>query len=125
MCRDLSSRQRCSSVMLCSHLTFAFASTSTSLSYLNIASVVTQTRTQRMDLDPFCWGMTIPNSLICMSSHKTSVARWLLSHQATSGQPAIYTLPQSPLRRLVLSMLFTIVTTSYQTTCTSLQGLLL
>ena len=30
----------------------------------------------------------------------------------------IWALPQSPLRRLALSMLFTIATTSYQTTCT-------
>ena len=41
--------------------------------------------------------------------------------QATSGQPAILALPWSPLRRLTLSVLFLIGTTSYQTTCTSPQ----
>ena len=34
------------------------------------------------------------------------------------GQPIIWALPQSLLRRLTLSVLFTITTTSYQTTCT-------
>ena len=53
-----------------------------------------------------------------MSAQKTSATRCHLEHQAWSGQPAIQALPQSPLRRLALSMLFTIMTTSYQTTCT-------
>ena len=53
-----------------------------------------------------------------MSAHKASVARCLSEHQAWSGQPAIWALPRSPIRRLALSLLFTIVTTSYQTTCT-------
>ena len=51
--------------------------------------------------------------------------RWdgmLLSyHQATSGQHAIWALAMAPLRRLALSVLFTIVTTSYQTTLYSLR----
>ena len=57
-------------------------------------------------------------SLICMSTHKATAARCLSYHQATSGQPAIWTLATAPLRRLALSVLFTIMTTSYQTTCT-------
>ena len=57
-------------------------------------------------------------SLICMSTHKAAVARCLSYHQATSGQHAIWALATAPLRRLALSVLFTIVTTSYQTTCT-------
>ena len=57
-------------------------------------------------------------SLICMSSHKASATRCLSKHQAWSRQPAIRALPQLPLRRLALSVLFTIATTSYQTTCT-------
>ena len=57
-------------------------------------------------------------SLICMSTHKAIAARCLSYHQAASGQPAIRALATAPLRRLALSVLFTIVTTSYQTTCT-------
>ena len=41
-------------VKVCSHLTFAFASVSTSPSEVNIASIVTQTKMQRMGLNPFC-----------------------------------------------------------------------
>ena len=48
-------------------------------------------------------------------------ARCLSYHQATSGQHAIQALATAPLRRLALSMLFTIVTTSSQTTVYSLQ----
>ena len=48
-----------------------------------------------------------PISLICMSAHKASAARWHVGHQATSGQPAIWALPQSPLRGLTLSVLLT------------------
>ena len=44
--------------------------------------------------------------------------RCLSYHQATYGQPAIRALATAPLRRLALSVLFTIVTNSYQTTCT-------
>ena len=57
-------------------------------------------------------------SLICMSTHKAMAARCLSYHQATYGQPAIWALATAPLRRLALSVLFTIVTNSYQTTCT-------
>ena len=57
-------------------------------------------------------------SLICMSTHKAITAGCLSCHQATSGQPAIRALATAPLRRLTLSVLFTITTTSYQTTCT-------
>ena len=56
-------------------------------------------------------------SLICMSPHKASATRCLCEHQAWSRQPAIWALPQSPLRRLTLSVLFTSWSTSYQTTC--------
>ena len=45
-------------------------------------------------------------------------ARCLSYHQAAYGQPAIRALATAPLRRLALSMLFTITTNSYQTTCT-------
>ena len=57
-------------------------------------------------------------SLICMSTHKATAARCLSYHQATYGQPAIWALARAPLRRLALSVLFTIMTNSYQTTCT-------
>ena len=57
-------------------------------------------------------------SFICMSTHKAMAARCLSYHQATSRQPAIQALATAPLRRLVLSVLFTITTNSYQTTCT-------
>ena len=57
-------------------------------------------------------------SLICMSTHKAMAARCLSYHQAAYGQPAIRALAMAPLRRLALSVLFTIVTNSYQTTCT-------
>ena len=57
-------------------------------------------------------------SLICMSTHKAMAARCLSYHQAAYGQPAIRVLATAPLRRLALSVLFTIVTNSYQTTCT-------
>ena len=57
-------------------------------------------------------------SLICMSTHKALAARFLSNHQAWYGQPAIRVLAMAPLRRLALSMLFTIMTTSNQTTCT-------
>ena len=57
-------------------------------------------------------------SLICMSTHKAMAARCLSYHQAASRQPAIRALATAPLRRLALSVLFTIVTNSYQTTCT-------
>ena len=60
-------------------------------------------------------------SLICMSTHKAMAARCLSYHQAASGQPAIWALAMAPLRRLALSVLFTIVTNSYQTTLYSLQ----
>ena len=65
-----------------------------------------------------CQGIAYSISLICMSTHKDSAARCLQEHQAWSGQPAIQALPWSPLRRLTLSMLFTLQSTSYQTTCT-------
>ena len=45
-------------------------------------------------------------------------ARCLSYHQTTSGQPAIQALAMAPLRRLTLSVLFTIATNSYQTICT-------
>ena len=57
-------------------------------------------------------------SLIYMSAHKASAPRCHLDHQATSGQPAIRALATAPLRRLALSVLLIIATTSYQTTCT-------
>ena len=57
-------------------------------------------------------------SLICMSTHKATAARCLSYHQSTYGQPAIWALATAPLRRLALRVLFTIVTNSYQTTCT-------
>ena len=57
-------------------------------------------------------------SLICMSTHTAMAARCLSYHQAAYGQPAIWALATAPLRRLALSVLFTIVTNSYQTTCT-------
>ena len=57
-------------------------------------------------------------SLICMSTHKAMAARCLSNHQAAYGQPAIRALATAPLRRLALSVLFTIATNSYQTTCT-------
>ena len=60
-------------------------------------------------------------SLLCMSTHKAMVTRCLSYHQAASGQPAIWALAMVPLRRLALSMLFTIATTSYQTTLYSLR----
>ena len=50
--------------------------------------------------------------------HKAMAARCLSYHQATCGQPAIWALATAPLRRLALSVLFTIATNSYQTTCT-------
>ena len=57
-------------------------------------------------------------SLICMSTHKAMATRCLSDHQAAYGQPAIRALATAPLRRLALSVLFTIATNSYQTTCT-------
>ena len=45
-------------------------------------------------------------------------ARCLSNHQAAYGQPAIRALATAPLRRLALSVLFTIATYSYQTICT-------
>ena len=45
-------------------------------------------------------------------------ARCLSYHQAASWQHAIRALATAPLRRLTLSVLFTIATNSYQTTCT-------
>ena len=57
-------------------------------------------------------------SLICMSTHKAMAARCLSYHQAAYGQPAIRALATASLRRLALSVLFTIATNSYQTTCT-------
>ena len=57
-------------------------------------------------------------SLICMSTHKATAARCISYHQATYGQPPSGHLPRPPLRRLALSVLFTIATNSYQTTCT-------
>ena len=57
-------------------------------------------------------------SLICISTHKAMAARCLSYHQATYQQPAIRALATAPLRRLALSVLFTIMTNSYQTTCT-------
>ena len=57
-------------------------------------------------------------SLICMSTHKATAARCLSYHQAAYGQPAIRALAVAPLRKLALSVLFTIMTNSYQTTCT-------
>ena len=48
-------------------------------------------------------------------------ARCLSYHQAASGQPAIRALATAPLRRLTLSVLFTIMTNSYQTTLYSLR----
>ena len=60
-------------------------------------------------------------SLICMSTHKAMAARCFSHHQATSGQHAIWALATAPLRRLALSVLDTIVTTSYQTTLYSLR----
>ena len=57
-------------------------------------------------------------SLICMSTHKAMAARCLSYHQAAYGQPAIRALATAPLGRLTLSVLFTIATNSYQTTCT-------
>ena len=53
-----------------------------------------------------------------MSTHKAMAARCLSYHQAAYGQPAIRALATAPLRRLALSVLFTIATNSYQTTCT-------
>ena len=60
-------------------------------------------------------------SLICMSTHKAMATRCLSYHQAASRQHAIRALAMAPLRRLPLSVLFTIVTTSYQTTLYSLR----
>ena len=60
-------------------------------------------------------------SLICMSTHKAMAARCLSFHQAASRQHAIWALATAPLRRLALSVLFTIVTTSYQTPLYSLR----
>ena len=57
-------------------------------------------------------------SFICMSTHKATAARCLSYHQATYGQPAIQALATAPLRRLALSVHFTIMTNSYKTTCT-------
>ena len=57
-------------------------------------------------------------SFIYMSTHKASAAKCLREHQAWSRQPAIWALPQSSLRRLALSKLFTSQSTSYQTMCT-------
>ena len=57
-------------------------------------------------------------SLICMRTHKAMAARCLSYHQAAYRQPAIRALATAPLRRLALSVLFTIATNSYQTTCT-------
>ena len=57
-------------------------------------------------------------SLICMSTHKASATKCHLEHQAWSGQQAIWALAMALLRRLTLSVLFTTMTTSYQTTCT-------
>ena len=53
-----------------------------------------------------------------MSTHKATTTRCLSYHQAAYGQPAIRALATAPLRRLALSVLFTITTNSYQTTCT-------
>ena len=56
-----------------------------------------------------------------MSTHKAVATRCLSYHQVASGQPAIRALAMAPLRRLALGMLFTIMTTSYQTTLYSLR----
>ena len=56
-----------------------------------------------------------------MSTHKAMARRCLSYHQAASGQHAIWALATAPLRRLALSVLFTVTTTSYQTTLYSLQ----
>ena len=55
-----------------------------------------------------------------MSTHKATATRCLSYHQAASGQHAIQALATAPLRRLALSVLFTIATTSYQTTLYSI-----
>ena len=62
-----------------------------------------------------------PISLICMGTHKASVARWHIGHQATSWQPTIWALLWSSIRVLALSMLLIWSTTSYQTTCTAFE----
>ena len=56
-------------------------------------------------------------SLICMRIHNARAAR---CHWPSSGQPAIRALTRNPLRGLPLSVLLTIVTSSYQTTCNNL-----
>ena len=56
-----------------------------------------------------------------MSTHKAMATRCLSYHEAASGQHAIWALATAPLRRLALSVLFTIMTTSYQTTLYSLR----
>ena len=63
-----------------------------------------------------CRGIVMPRSLIFMSTHKATAARCLSRHQATYGQPPS---AWATLRRLALSVLFSIATTSYQTTCTA------
>ena len=57
-------------------------------------------------------------SLICMSAHKAFATRCHLEYQAWYRQPAVWALATAPLRRLAISVLHTIMTTSYQTTCT-------
>ena len=57
-------------------------------------------------------------SLICMRTHNAKATRCLSYYQAAYWQPAIRALATAPLRRLALSVLLTILTNSYQTTCT-------
>ena len=56
-------------LMLCSHLTSAFASTWTSLSNFNIASIVTQTQTQRSGV----WRHSLHQHLPC---YLHNIKRW-------------------------------------------------
>ena len=64
--------------------------------------------------------VTAPGSLICTSALKAPTDRWLLKPPRHIRAKCHLGITGDPLRMLSLSLLFTIATTSYQTTCTSL-----
>ena len=67
----------------------------------------------------YCQGIVIPRShLYAWAPIRPLPLGVTLSTKPDLGKPAIRVLATAPLRRLALSVLFTIVITSYQTTCT-------
>ena len=65
-----------------------------------------------------CWGIAYPISLVCMSAHKPLPLGVSVSTKPDLDNLPSRHLPQSPLRRLALRVLFISQSTSYQTACT-------